>query len=171
MAQRSERKRGRVSGRALSTGMGIHAKRLRYAFVALIAMMAACAPITNPALVSALGPIQAEDPVVPCDGDECKQLWERAQFWVARHSEWKIQTATDVLIQTYNANSSALSYGFTVTKEPLGEKRYRITLEAACGNMFGCLELKPGEVRAAFAHYLRSGKDVLIGVAGLMSIR
>jgi hypothetical protein len=101
-----------------------------------------------------------------CDDANCDECWERAQLWIVKHSKWKIQTATNVLIQTYNPTGSDPSYGFTVTKEPAGNGRYRITIEMSCGNMFGCSP-KAEDVERAFYHYVIHGEDLLVGVRGL----
>ena len=81
----------------------------------------------------------------------------------------KIQTSTDVLIDTYNPTSNMGStYGFSVMKEPIGNDSYKITLVATCSGMF--CSPKPDEVRKSFYYYLNTGKDVLEGIDGLMSI-
>ena len=49
---------------------------------------------------------------VPCQSG-CKEEWERAQVWIARHSNMKIQLSTDVLIETYNPVNDRLDAGFS----------------------------------------------------------
>lgn len=100
----------------------------------------------------------------------CKDEWARAQLWVVRHSMWKIQTATDVLIQTYSPIRQEVSYGFSITKEPLGNDSYIISIEMVCGNALGC-DPKPYDVRRAFLYYVKTGEDLLQGMGYLGSIR
>lgn len=96
---------------------------------------------------------------VTCDTN-CTTSWERAQLWLVKHSRWKVQTATDVLIQTYNPPDNDPSYGFTATREPVGGGRYTITLALHCANFIRCDPAKP-DVVAAFNHYVATGEDVL----------
>ena len=105
-----------------------------------------------------------------CEGADCTDMWQRAQLWVANHSKWKIQTATDVLIETFNPIGYQPSYGFSVTREPLGNGRYRISMALHCGNPLGC-DPKATDVLAAFNYYVASGRDVLAGIGNLSGIR
>jgi hypothetical protein len=100
----------------------------------------------------------------------CREAWERAQLWVVHHSKWKIQTATDVLIETFNPTQYDPSYGFTATKEPLGGGRSRISLGMSCGNPFGC-NPRAADVSMAFNYYVATGNDVLNGVSYGSAIR
>lgn len=65
-------------------------------------------------------------------------MWEMAQLWVVKNAGYKIQTATNVLIQTYNATGSRVELAATVTKEPLGQGRYKIVAQLWCDNIFVC---------------------------------
>lgn len=106
-----------------------------------------------------LGPAASAGPVV-CDTN-CKVAWERAQLWIVKHSKMKVQTATDVLVQTYNPESMKSEYGFTATREPVSNGQYRITLAAYCADpLIGC-NPRPEDVVAAFNYYVATGKDVL----------
>lgn len=60
--------------------------------------------------------------------------WGRATQYVVKHSDMKIQTASDNLIQTYNPIDGA-KIGFTITRVPLGDE---VEYEVACvsPNMF-----------------------------------
>lgn len=102
--------------------------------------------------------------------DGCKAEWERAQLWIANHSKWKMQISTDVLIQTYNPVNHDVSYGFAVTKEPIGNGRYLIRLALACGNLYGC-DPKPIDVSKAFYYYVKNGRDLLQGQGYMGAIR
>lgn len=122
----------------------------------------------NEQLAAALGPDAPS--VVTCDSG-CRTQWERAQVWVAQHSKWKIQQATDVLIDTFNPVDGG--YGFRVTKTPTGQPgRYRIELLAACGSgkLEGCYPTEDLVMRA-FSRYIATGDDVLTRVGAGYSIR
>ena len=96
---------------------------------------------------------------VTCDSG-CATEWERAQLWIVKHSRMKIQLASDVIIQTYNPPDASTFFGFTATKEPIGDGKYRISLAAACVNLISCLS-RPEDIKAAFYHYVGTGTDVL----------
>lgn len=119
---------------------------------------------TNKAMMTALLPAAYINEVI-CEGDECKQYWERAQAWIAVHSKWKIQTATDVLIQTYNPTTYDLTYSFTVLKEALPNGKYRIIMSPYFASLAGCSP-KPEDVKRAFFHYVLYGEDLLARSSG-----
>ena len=76
---------------------------------------------------------------VPKDGEsDCIAKWEAAQLWVVHNAGYKIQTATNVLIETYNPGQNDTDLAARVTKEPLGGGKYRLIIKAWCNNMFGC---------------------------------
>ena len=81
-------------------------------------------------------------------------MWQRAQLWIAKNSEVKIQTATDVLIQTYGSdNTTTITY--TVTREPTGIDSYAVEMQAGCGNWFGCSPKPPKVQIATFYEYIQ----------------
>lgn len=84
---------------------------------------------------------KAERRIVCAKGDDCEAKWGRAITWVVRNSEWKIQTQTENIIQTFGPSTqfNSTANAFTVNKVPLGEGRYEITIGAGCGNLFGCI--------------------------------
>lgn len=74
-----------------------------------------------------------------CSGTEdCNAKWEAAQLWVVKNSGWKIQTQSNVLIETYNATGSSPRIAVRVTKEPLGDGKYQFIVNVWCDNIFGC---------------------------------
>lgn len=108
------------------------------------------------------------DAPLPCVG-ECKTEWQRAQLWLAKHSRWKLQATTDVILQTYNPINHEPSYGFSVAREPSADG-YTITMSLGCGNAFGCDPL-PTDVRRAFYQYVSTGTDVLVGMPYMSALR
>jgi hypothetical protein len=133
--------------------------------------ISACSTMDAPggSLHGALAPADNYNDPVKCDS-ACKPQWERAQLWLTRHSAWKVQMATDVVLQTYSPVSSEPHYGFTVTKEPVGPDGYEISLAMVCGNMLGC-DPSPVGVRKAFYYFVATGVDLLRGQNVLSAIR
>lgn len=140
--------------------------------ISLVVMAAAllfgCSPVST-RLQPTLAPAANVGGSVTCPNG-CKAEWERAQLWIARHSQWKTQIATDVLVQTYNPTNNAVSYGFTITKEPVGSGIYVIRMALACGNIYGC-DPKPLDVSNAFYYYIKTGTDLLQGQGYLSAIQ
>lgn len=96
--------------------------------------------------VGAKGPSKAEkkahfEATIPvCFGQEdCQAKWEAAQLWVIHNAGYKIQTVTDVLIQTFSPGPYDARNAARVTKEPLGGGKYRIVVYLWCNNVFGCI--------------------------------
>lgn len=100
---------------------------------------------------------QATIPV--CEGAaDCQAKWEAAQFWVVKHSPMQLQVTTNVTIQTYNSPKDSLKLAASVTKEPLGNGRYKILINAWCDNwMFSCNPNKM-DAQIHFNNYINSLK-------------
>lgn len=139
---------------------------LKIMFPVLIIMISVGCSSTSLKVRSALEPARDIGTEVICEKDQCQEYWQRAQVWIAKHSYWKIQTATDVTIVTYNPTRRDASYGFTVIKEPGVFDMQIITIRMNCGNMFGCSP-KPEDVQRAFLYYVKTGIDLLIGIGYL----
>jgi len=129
------------------------------------AFLSACISISE-RLQSVLAPAANIGDSVSCQA-ECKDEWQRAQLWIVKHSGWKIQIATDVVIQTYNPAKS--TYGFSITREPAGGGSYTIRMEVACGDDW--CDPKPLDARNAFYYYVKTGTDLLLGQGYLSAIR
>lgn len=72
------------------------------------------------------------------EGYDCKAKWDAAQLWIVKHSGYKLQIVTDVLLETYNATNYSTNIAVRVTKEPLGSGTYRLLVVVTCDNLFGC---------------------------------
>lgn len=124
-------------------------KKTTISLLALVAL-SGCAAKENPATVAA-----ANAPLV-CEGKtQCELYWQKSQAWVATNSAWKIQTANDTIINTYNPAPNAATLGYQLVKTPLGNERYEIIVQTSCGNMFGCI---PSAIQqtAALKGYVKS---------------
>ena len=99
--------------------------------------LSGCAVQQDPAVQAKLNEIERTIPT--CTGEkECNAKWETAQLWVVKNAGYKIQTATSVLIQTFNATGSRPSLAAEITKEPQGGGRYQFHAKVWCDNIFGC---------------------------------
>jgi hypothetical protein len=148
--------------------------RSSFSCLLFIPLLVGCAGgVTTEPVKTALKPAEGIAFEAICEGEEdCDTYWERAQIWVARHSKMKIQTSTETLVQTYEAQgASGSTYYFTVSKEPLEEENeYRIVMEAACSGTM--CSPKIDEVYKAFYYYVTTGEDLLVDVKdGLISIK
>lgn len=121
---------------------------------AAVVLLAACAAPqgagVDPAVAAA-----ATEPLFCRGADQCQRYWRRAQLWVAKNSRWKIQTATDVLIETYGSPRSSTDRAYQVLREPGPGGVERIVIRSGCGNMFGC-STNELEVAAQFKTYVRA---------------
>ena len=107
----------------------------------LAATLAGCA--ISPSMDEQMNRAEFERTIPTCDGEQdCNAKWEAAQLWVVHNAGFKIQTATNVLIETYNAVGGSSSIAARVTKEPLGGGRYKIVVRTFCDNMFGCTPVR-----------------------------
>jgi hypothetical protein len=92
---------------------------------------------------------------VECRGAEpCSALWRRVQAWVARNSGYKIQTASDAIVQTFNAQDYSTSWAMQVVREPVGNGVERLSFSASCGRAPICGQ-SADQVRARFHREMR----------------
>lgn len=110
---------------------------MRAAALIAIAALAGCA-------TPALSPQEEAERVAPLTcaiGPDCDAKWEAAQLWIVKHAGFKLQTVTNVVLQTYGPSTvveQSTSLAVTVTREPDSPGRYRIWVRMSCGNPFGC---------------------------------
>ncbi len=122
--------------------------------VATIGGALACAR-PNPALA----PGRELGDAVVCDTD-CAAAWQRAQLWLVKYSYFKIQTANDVVIQTYTSVNGDPNPDFTITRESLADGKYRIQARAHCASLFGCIP-NADDRRGALLYYIKTGSDLI----------
>ena len=99
--------------------------------------------------------------------NECTLEWDRAEFWINKHSKLKIQTITKNTIVTYNPYKGK-QFGFSLTKEPLGGGKYRISTNVNSYLSIG-EDVSTEEVKKMLNHYIRTGEDLAVGMGGLLS--
>ncbi len=79
------------------------------------------------------------------DEKACERMWSAARNWVINNCRMKIQNITDGYIETFNSVDVGLAC--RVTKDPLPDNGYVLTVTTGCGNIFGCF---PDAWQAAF---------------------
>jgi hypothetical protein len=96
----------------------------------------------------------ATKPLTCSNKAECDVWWQRAHTWVASHSTYQIESATDSLIQTAGPDGGkrALAYQITRTANPDGTAT--IGFAAHCDGSLGC-KPNPWEAGADFKEYVR----------------
>jgi hypothetical protein len=101
---------------------------------------------TRPGCATGVNPAQREEiertrPVCTA-GADCDAKWDAAQLWIVHNAGFKLQTNTNVVLQTYGPSqeaSQSTRIAATVTREPNGQPhQFWIRARLSCGNMFGC---------------------------------
>lgn len=118
--------------------------------VPLVAGCAAPAP-SRETLMAAHYPLTCSGP------EECSLYWRRAQVWIARNSDYRIQSVTDTVITTYGPAPNATERAYQVIRAPGGDGREEITIGSRCANLFGCTT-DAYERAAAFKQFVRIGR-------------
>ena len=93
-------------------------------------------------------------PLYCMSAEQCMLYWQRAQVWIANNSRWKIQLATDTLIETYNGVGESRDPGFRLLRVPQSNGWQELELTLACRSMFGCEHDRATYV-ASFKRYVR----------------
>lgn len=87
--------------------------------------------------------------------EKAEEAWSRAQQFIATLSSFRIQTATEYVIQTYMMKSSWPKYGYSVTRTINGNNA-NFVVKGYCTNMF---RGDDAEYNAhALAHYMVTGE-------------
>ena len=126
--------------------------------VAAIALLAGCSTTGQ---ISGETMEQATAPLTCTNKAECDAWWARAQVWVINHSEYKLQTVTDAIIQTDGPSGGKRALAYQITKTPSNEGTATIGFAAHCDNMLGC-EPNPWKAGADFKQFVR-GRPSQIG--------
>lgn len=84
---------------------------------------------------------------------QCEAMWSKAQAFVARNSDFKVQVSSSSLIQTFGPTRNNPGLAFVVTKEIDQTGSGWIQLRAACGNSFGCIP-SVGDAGRRFTAYV-----------------
>ncbi|OXE36921.1 MAG: hypothetical protein CGW95_04880 [Phenylobacterium zucineum] len=80
---------------------------------------------------------------VVCEGpDQCEKMWFSAQKALTMLSTMRIRFQSESRIETFRPSGYG-RVGGSVTKEPLGEGKYRIAFEPECYTNAECENLRP----------------------------
>ena len=134
-------------------------KPARLALLTAAALLSGCASLFPRAPTLAPELQQALDTPLYCNNDsECQLMWERGVYFVANNSRWRIMAETRNLIETEYVPDGWYPLAYRITREPMGNGRYRIATTAWCG--VEEVRCKPhpdyGIARAKF--YMRTGQ-------------
>lgn len=112
--------------------------KIAVAIALLTSMLTGCASVPNAEQQARQAEIDKTIPTC-ANKDDCSAKWDAAQLWIVHHAAYKIQTATNVLIETFNPSNSDTGLAARVTKEPMGAGKYKILVSLWCDNIFGCI--------------------------------
>lgn len=106
-------------------------------FTVAIVALSGCAVTPKKEQQAKMAQFQRTIPTCSNEKD-CKAKWDAAQLWIVHNAGYKLQTVTDVLLETYNPGEYDTDLAVRVTKEPQGDGVYKIIVKAWCNNIFGC---------------------------------
>jgi tetratricopeptide (TPR) repeat protein len=87
--------------------------------------------------------------------NEVEVAWGRTQSFIGRFSSMKLQIVTDYIIQTYNPPKGEISFGYYVTKTPIGNN-VKITVICITGDPLG--EGAASLNAHILAYYIKTGE-------------
>ena len=74
-----------------------------------------------------------------CQGiADCQAKWTAARNWVMEHASYGIRVNSETRIETYDADSTRAGTAVQVTRESVGNDRYRILVNIDCYATIGC---------------------------------
>ena len=115
--------------------------RLPFALL-LFVMLTACAsrgaPPVPPTPPTAADLADAKTPVRCGSREQCERWWRTAQVWVVKNAGYRVQIATDAIVQTAGPDSGSSSWFFLATRAPHGDGGEAIEIEARCGSGASC---------------------------------
>jgi hypothetical protein len=112
-------------------------KFFRFTSVFAVVAATACATAVPPERQAKMLEVDRTIPICTSDKD-CAAKWEMAQLWVVKNAAFKLQTVTNVLLETYNPTPHSVDFAARVLKEPLGNGKYKLVARVWCDNIYGC---------------------------------
>ena len=116
----------------------IDTKTMRIALAALIVLSACASRGPMPAAPTDADLIDSKVPLRCTSKEQCDRWWRAAQVWVVKNSGYKVQVATDAILQTFNAASGNSSWAFQITRSPHLDGGEIFELDGACGRFSAC---------------------------------
>ncbi|MFF7399448.1 hypothetical protein ACFZAI_23550 [Achromobacter sp. NPDC008082] len=105
----------------------------RLAMLATAALLSGCVVGPRPATLSPELQKALDTPLYCSEASECKLVWERGIYYVANNSRWRVMAETSNLIETEYPDKGYYGLAYRITREPMGNGRYRISTQAWCG--------------------------------------
>ena len=142
--------------------MRFHECKVQHRVLGNIGALAAAACLfgcaaRQPPSMTATEVAEYNNPVECTGAEECALLWRRAQAWVAQNSGFKIQVATEMVLETFSAPNYSMRWAFRAVRQPMGKNSERIIIEPSCGQAPLCTRSRDSLV-AAFNAYVRAAK-------------
>lgn len=76
--------------------------------------------------------------------NNCDEVWNRAQAWVAIHSGYRIRMATNVVIETYGPLQMGRGLAYKIVRTSIDDDDSLITITTYCdATIYGCLNDDP----------------------------
>ena len=132
--------------------------------VTVMSLLVGCAGGMSPQIQNKVNALPNND-IVCSNG--CNIEWERAEYWLNKHSKLKIQNITKNTIETYNPYQGK-QFGFRLSKEPLGGGKYKINTSVIPYFNVGEM-VSPEDARKMLNYYMRTGEDLAVDVGGIAS--
>jgi hypothetical protein len=108
----------------------------------LVTTLSACAlrgaPPAAPIPPTAADTADAKLPVRCGSRDQCDRWWRTAQVWVVKNAGYKVQIATDGIVQTAGPDAGSPSWFMLVTRAPHADGGEAIDIELRCGTGATC---------------------------------
>ncbi len=96
-------------------------------------------------------------------GHDCDTKWSRAAAWVAQNAFYKIETQTDMLIQTSGPEGKSPGTAMKVEKLATPGGAAELVLEIRCANILGCVpDLMP--LTQSFAAYVGGSSRLVVAM-------
>ena len=87
---------------------------------------------------------------------EANDAWGRAQSFVGKYSNMKIQIATDFVIQTYNPEAFSEKYGYYIVKTKNDDGNYSFQVECTGNGIFSNKDKLANQ--QILAYYIKTNK-------------
>ena len=139
----------------------------RILIISFCAMLCACATTRTltPYQQGELDKVRYQPTTVSITEDNFKEAWGRAQSFLARFSNMKMQTVTEYVLDTYNPlkNSGGVknmfvAYGYSVSRTPSVGGTTLISVKCVSNNMFANEYAKRNA--QILAYYIENGELV-----------
>jgi membrane-associated protease RseP (regulator of RpoE activity) len=95
-------------------------------------------------------------PITCQAGPDCETKWSRATAWIAQNAAYKVQTASDSIIQTMGPLPNDPRPSFTVTKAGDSTGTYTVSFNGGCDNFLGCIPTI-AESKLSFVSFINAG--------------